>query len=206
MRSNPFPANVLYLRIRGFAALDAPRQAAGRAMLARTLTGLVALYPDDARVVVQAPDGAAIVGLDDPVVALEAARLATLEPQLEAGLHHGPVRTRSGSAAQLTGEGLETAQAITGLSAEHPLLATSEFRRALHAAAPHLGRALRTAGNFVDAQAREQRLHAPDTTEPGGPDRRQLLLGGAAIAAILCAGGLVRAARRRRAAPATRSA
>ncbi|TWO73417.1 hypothetical protein FN976_00805 [Caenimonas sedimenti] len=198
VRPNPFPANVLFLRMRGFAALDATQQAARRARLTRTLAGLVPLYPEDARVVVQAPDGAAIVGLDDPVQALEAARLAALEPELDIGLHHGLVRTRKRDAAQLTGEGLETAQAITGLSPEHPLLATSEFRRALHAAAPHLGRALRTAGKFMDAQEREQRLHAPEAAEPEPPaDRRQLLLGSAAIVAILCAGAVARAVRLR---------
>ncbi len=196
-----FPANVLFLRMRGFAALGAAQQAARREKLGRTLAGLVPMFPDDARVVVEAPDGAAIVGLDDPVAVLEAARLAVLEPDLDIGLHHGPVRSRSRDASLLTGDGLETAQAITGLSEAHPMLASSEFRRALHAAAPHLGRALRTAGTFVDAREREHRLHAPDTTEPKPPTkRRSLLLGGAGIVAILCAGGVVRVVRARQAA------
>jgi hypothetical protein len=197
VRPNPFPASVLFVRMRGYAALNAAQQAARREKLGRTLAGLVPMYPDDARVVVQAPDGAAIVGLDDPLLALEAARLAALEPDLDIGLHHGHVRSRSRDASLLTGDGLETAQAITGLSDAHPLLATSEFRRALHAAAPHLGRALRTAGKFVDANEREHRLHAPDLAEPEPPKRRHLLLGAAAIAAILGAGVVGRVVRKR---------
>jgi hypothetical protein len=192
------PANVLYLRIRGYGALDAAGQKARRARLGRTLIGLVRLWPEDGRIVVRAPDGAAIVGLDDPAIALEAARQAVLDPDLDVGLHHGPVRTRSRDASQLVGEGLETAQAITGISTDHPFLATSDFRRALQASAPHLGRALRTAGHFVDARAREQRLHAPDTSPPEPPPpsrRRQLMLGGAGLAAVLAAGILVRVLR-----------
>lgn len=192
------PAYVLYLRMRGFAALDPTGQKARRARLGKTLARLVPLWPGDGRIVVRAPDGAAIIGLDDPVVALEAARLAALDPDVDVGLHHGPVRTRSRDASQLVGDGLETAQAITGLSNEHPLLATSEFRRALHAAAPHLGRALRTAGHFIDAREREQRLHAPDATPPEEPPaspNRRLLLGAAGVAAILGAGVLLRVLR-----------
>jgi hypothetical protein len=106
------------------------------------------------------------------------------------GLHYGPVKAEADAVAgaRLAGEGLETAAAVAAFAAEHPLLSSQAFRDALAAGSPRSARALRSAGDFVDARMLSQRLYA---FEPAAARRRAMwrtLLGLAGVALVLGAG------------------
>jgi hypothetical protein len=99
------PASVLFLRW-----LDGR----GAERLPAIANELLPLWREDARVLLEADGGAAIVALDHPGIARRAAQLAAAHDQLAVGLHHGVVQVaeRNG-AAHFSGEGIAGAQAAS---------------------------------------------------------------------------------------------
>ena len=91
--SLPLGVSVLFMRIREFDALSAEERARQRSSAIQLTGKLLRLWPDDGRVVLHVVDGAAIVGLDNPGLALDAAERAAGHAGLVLGLHHGPVET-----------------------------------------------------------------------------------------------------------------
>lgn len=168
-----------------------PQQADPRELLRTVLAG----WPDDSRLVVQAPDGAAIVALDDPMRLLDAILRAAATSRLTAGLHRGPVHvSKVSDETQISGAGLTGARSAAG-SVAHPVVLTPEFRGALVAAAPDAASALAPV-------AMERRPGAPGrelfTCDPAwGRLRRQrrMLVGGGIVAGILGFGVVTRAVR-----------
>lgn len=187
------PASVLFLRLRAFHEQPVAEQARRREALLQAVKQVLAPWKADQRVVLEAPDGLAIVGRGDPGLALEAARKAALAckgANVAIGLHYGPVQAQPDAVAgaRVAGEGLETAAAIAALAAKHPLLASLPFREALAARWPRRARALRPAGDFVDERLRSQPLYA---FQPAAARRREVwgtVLGIAGVALILGAG------------------
>lgn len=191
-------ASVIFLRIRDFASLTAAERKRQHERLIDTVRTVVPLWRDESRAVLEAPDGAAILSLDDPALALEAAESALAHPGLGIGLHHGPVHTTSvDGQTQLTGAGIDGAQAVAGLSDVHPLLATSEFRQALLAAAPGGLTTLRRVDEDSDACARSREIYTCDPGLARSRRRRRLLVGGAALGTILGLGVVTHFARER---------
>lgn len=187
--SLPLRASVLFLRIREFGALSAEEQARQRSSAIQLTGKLLRLWPDDGRVVLQAVDGTAIVGLDNPGLALDAAERAAGHPGLVLGLHHGPVETvELDEAPRLRGEGIASAHALAGLPQAQPLVATGEFRQALLAADPRRAESLRHAGDFVDAELRSREIYAIDAAVSSARRQRRMLVAGATVAGILGAG------------------
>jgi hypothetical protein len=120
------PASVLFLRWLDDRARDRLPAISGE---------LLRLWPEDARVLLEAESGAAIVALDDPGIARKAAQLAAAHEQVAVGLHHGAVQSaqRDGQ-ARFSGEGIAGAQAAS-LGAGK-LTVTPAFEAAERAAAP----------------------------------------------------------------------
>jgi hypothetical protein len=189
----PVPASVLFLRLRAFHGQPVAEQARRREQLLAAARQAVAPWSADQRVVLEAPDGLAIVGRGDPALALEAARQAAAackDADVAMGLHYGPVKAESDAmaGARLAGEGLETAAAVAAFADKHPLLASLPFRQALAARWPQRAQALRPAGEFVDDRMRSQTLYA---FEPAAARKRALwrtLLGAAGVLVVLGAG------------------
>src|SRR5207253_9241261 len=132
----PVPASVLFLRMRGWGDELPSEQSRRRTALAVTLRAALAAWAEDRRVVLEAPDGLAVVGEGGRGIALRAARLAaqhSKDPALGIGLHHGPVRATGESLAQarVQGDGVETAAALASFTASHPVVASQSFREAL---------------------------------------------------------------------------
>jgi hypothetical protein len=196
-------ANVLFLRLPGFAGQPVAEQARRRHELATIARSAAAAWAGDARIVLDAPDGLAIVGRGDPWAALEAARLAAAGAPantLGIGLHHGPVHAIADAAcgARLTGDGLDTAASIAGAgNGQHPFLASLPFREAVAAQSPQRASALRPAGEFVDHRLRAHALFAFDPAAIPGQLRRRAVLGAVAVLGILGVGVAARAARQR---------
>jgi len=193
----PLQASVLFLRIAGFAGLSEAERSHQRERLLNIVQQLVPKWPEDGRVVLEADDGAAIVSLDDPVKAMDAGRRAGRKSGFMIGLHHGPVRSLTVERVTvLAGDGIETAQSVAGLSQEHPVVATREFRQALRAAAPDRAEALVAAGNFVDERFRAYELFAPDAEAAKVRRSRRMIVGGVTLAGILGIGWFARVRRK----------
>ncbi|MDB5858139.1 MAG: hypothetical protein JWQ76_1828 [Ramlibacter sp.] len=189
----PVPASVLFLRLRAFHGQPVAEQARRREALLAAVRQAVAPWSADQRVVLEAPDGLAIVGRGDPALALQAAGQAAAacrDANVAIGLHYGPVKAEAGAVAgaRLAGEGLETAAAVAAFASDHSLLASMPFRDALAARWPQRAKALRPAGEFVDDRHRSQTLYA---FAPEAARKRALwrtLLGVAGVALVLGAG------------------
>ncbi|MCG2593497.1 PEGA domain-containing protein [Ramlibacter sp. XY19] len=196
----PVPASVLFLRLRAFHEQPVAEQARRREALQAAARQALAPWRDDQRVVLEAPDGLAIVGRGDPALALQAAQQAAeacRDEDVAIGLHYGPVKAEADAVggARLAGEGLQTAAEVAAFANEHPLLASFPFREALAAGSPRRARALRSAGDFVDERMRSQRLYAFD---PAAARRRAVwrsLFGIAGVALVLGAGYVGRTLR-----------
>lgn len=192
----PMQASVIFLRMAEFASLPVADQARRRQRLTKLVASLLPLWPEDARLVLEAGDGAAIVALDDPELALQAAQRAAAHASLTVALHHGPVQViEVDGTTQLRGDGIETALAIAALPEAPPIAATREFQRALFLASPRAADALRPSGEHVDHRLRSHELYIPDAAAARARGQRRMLLGGAVVGSILGMGVVARAAR-----------
>jgi hypothetical protein len=197
---SPVPACVLFLRMRGLQACDAQELAQRREQLAAAMQAALKSWNREQRVVLEAADGLALVGNVAPLQALEAARLAVphaIEGALGIGLHHGPVRAVADAAGgpRVLGDGLETAGALAGFAATHPVVASQSFRDALAAQAPRAAEDLHAAGEGMDERLRPHALYVDD---PRPAHRRALLrnlLGTLGVLLLLSAGYAGRAYR-----------
>ncbi|MBC5786244.1 hypothetical protein H8N03_25125 [Ramlibacter sp. USB13] len=196
----PIPASVLFLRMRGWGDELPSAQSRRRTQLAATLRAALAAWAEDRRVVLEAPDGLAVVGEGDPALALRAARLAaqhTKDPGLGIGLHHGPVLATGESLgeARVQGDGVETAAALAGFAGEHPVLASQSFREALAQRWPQEAEMLRAAGDFVDERLRSHALFVFDPLPARRRAVRRTIVGSLGVALLLTAGLAGRQAR-----------
>jgi hypothetical protein len=206
----PVPASVLFLRLRAADGGAGALQAGWRDLLVPTLQKALAGWDGAHRVVLDAPDGYAIVGDVPPSVALASARLAAQHAPAAAlgiGLHHGPVRAvRDTGGTHVMGDGLETASALAGFAATHPIVSSQSFREALAEAAPRQAEDLRPAGEMVDERLRPHALFVFDPDAARGRTLRRNLLAGGGLLVLLGAGWAGRVARERYEAAARRPA
>ena len=189
----PVPASVLFLRMRGWGDELPSAQSRRRTDLAATVRAALAVWAEDRRVVLEAPDGLAVVGEGDPALALRAARLAaqhTKDEGLGIGLHHGPVRATGESLgeARVQGDGVDTAAALAGFVGEHPVVASQSFRDALAQHAPREAQMLRAAGDFVDERLRAHALFVFDPLPARRRAVRRSIVGSLGVALLLTAG------------------
>lgn len=194
----PQPASVLFLRLRGFLEQSVAEQASRREQLVAAVASAIAPWQAADRVVLEAPDGLAVVGHGDPWLALQAARAAAAAaPEVGIGLHYGPVKAEADpvGGARLAGDGLETAAALAGFDGQRGIVATSPFRDAIAARAPHRARVLRAAGEFVDERLRSHALYAFDPERARRRAWIRTAIGVVGIALILGAGYAARTQR-----------
>ena len=197
---SPVPASVLFLRMRGWGDGLPSEQSRRRNALADTLRAALAAWSEDRRVVLEAPDGLAVVGEGDPALALRAARLAAQhnkDKTVGIGLHHGPVRA-SGDAlgeSRVQGDGIETAAALAGFAGEDSVVASQSFREALAQRWPHEAEMLRAAGDVVDERLRSHALFVFDPLPARRRAVRRSIVGGLGLALLLTAGLAGRQAR-----------
>lgn len=187
------PASVLFLRLRGWGEDLPSEQARRRTELAAALRAALAPWAEGRRVVLEAADGLAVVGEADPAVALKTARLAaqaSRDARLALGLHHGPVRASGEAAAEVRvqGEGIETAAALTGFGAEHPIVASQAFRDALAIRSPRQADTLRAAGEVLDERLRAHTLFVLDPLPARRRAVRRTITGVLGLALLLTAG------------------
>lgn len=176
---------ILMLRLRAAGnGDDALRAVAGAA---------AAAWDRTRRVVLQAPEGIALVGAVAPTLALEAARRAAAHPragEVAMALHHGPVRVLGEQ--RVAGEGLASAVGLAAMAGSRTIVSEA-FRQALAAEAPRRAGELDAASD-VSAQDGEV-VYRDDARRARRIGQRRTLFAAAGILLVLGAGWSARAAR-----------
>ena len=194
LRSTAAHASVAYLRIDGFAQQAVAEQARLKARLEESLGPALSFLKVHERIVIGAPDGAAVVVLANPRGALRFAWEigADRALPLAVGLSHGPVRVSPGTPAALYGDALLTAEIIAKSVPAGAASASLDFRDALAANSPHSARRLSRGRPALDEQGRALATFRADRASCERSGRRFFAIAGAAAAAIVAIGIAVR--------------
>lgn len=184
-------ASVAFLKIHDFGRRPVVEQARLRAQLEAAVAVVLPELKENARIVLDAADGIALVVLDDPRAALALAErtlaAGAVGLPLSIGINHGPVKqSGKGKSEGLLGDGVAVAAAIAELAGPQKLLLTKEFRQALEDAAPGAEAALAVAGTHTDASLRAHELYRPDA---GGAARRSARYLAATVVAVIALAG-----------------
>jgi len=198
--ANPRPtaahASVVFLKIPEFSQSPVSEQVRLKDRLEGKVAAALACLEEGQRIVLEAPDGAAVVVLGDPAAALRFARASSVGGDgvpIAAGISHGPVRVaEDGASAAVLGDGLAVADAVAGLAPQGRIAATREFRDALARAAPAQAWHLAPAGMQNDARERSHELFLADEKTAGVRRRRAFLALAAAFAGIVAMGIVAR--------------
>jgi len=199
----PVSASVILLRSHDYARRPVADQVRVKAQLEALVAIAVAPLPPGRWLVLDAPEGLAIVVLEGVEPALDTAEralAAAADLPLAIGLNHGPVLAESSERgdALLAGDGIETALVVAGFASPGQLLVTRSVRDAVAQHAPERAEDLRSAGVFTDARVRAHELFAPDAQAAGRRRRRMVALGAIGFCGILALGFAARAARQQR--------
>lgn len=191
----PSLASVIFARITEFVRRPVAEQARLRAQLEAALAVSLDEFPAQNRIVLDAPDGVAVVVLDDPAGALDIAQRCILVTAagvpVAIAINHGAVRPAPDDEGLqgLIGDAIGTAAAIAHFAGAGRLIVSRTFRDALASSSPHRAVSLRPAGVFTDANVRTHEVLSPDPAVPGR--RRKVLAAIGAIAMIGFATGAV---------------
>ena len=198
---SPMHASVLYLRLADFVSKPVVEQARMRAQLEAVAAAGLSVLPERDRVVLEAPDGLAIVVLGNALGTLAAAErcldAAAVLP-LCVGAGHGAVATVEGGGLiqGVLGDGLHSAGLAARFAAPAQMLATRSFRAAVAQQAPVRQADLPLAGTFVDASVRSHDLYVMDRLARKRRRRRLAVIAASSVLAFLLAGGVGRMAYR----------
>src|SRR3989304_6053401 len=145
------PATVVFLSLAEFGARPVAEQAQLKEDLEAALATAIAPLAAADRIVLDAPEGTAVVLLDGPAAALdlgERVRAAALP--LCIGINHGPVKLALNGAhgPVLVGDALAAGAAVAAFASPGQVLVSRSFRDALADAAPERADALLPAGTF----------------------------------------------------------
>jgi hypothetical protein len=161
--ATPVHAHVAFVSVPGFDALAVSDQVAAKERLENAiLTALGRIAAAD-RIVLDAPDGMALVYFGEAELALDLAQALHRDAGAHVGLNYGPlaISSRSGD-TRVFGDGLAGAEAAARFSDGANVLLTETFAAALSATAPERARELAGAGDFTDTRVRIHKFYAPD--------------------------------------------
>lgn len=193
-------ASIVFLRVHEIARRPVMEQARLLAQLEAVVAVTLSDLAPEERIVLEAPDGAAVVIFRNPGKALQLAQralpAAVAGLRLRIGVNHGAVQLAADGGAQggLIGDGIITAASVAEFAAPASLLMTRSFRDALAYVEPALDASFRPAGVVTDAGLRTHELFRQDKGAAVRRRRRFLVLGVIAIAGFIAAGIAVRPA------------
>ena len=197
-------ASVVFVGIPEFAQKPVVEQARLRARLDAAIVAGVgvndgALNEAD-RMVLDAPEGGAIVVLGDPPAALAAAmraRDAGEGASLVIGINHGPVKLAAGArnGSLMVGDGIDAAVAITQFAGTGKLLMSRDFRDALAESAPAHAAKFHRVADVTDASVRTHEVYAEDLVTDARAGRRAIVGALLACVGIVALGGVARVVR-----------
>lgn len=164
--ASPVFANIAYLRIAGFAGRGVQDQARLKGGIEARLRKAIEGLPAADRIVLDAPDGMALVHFGAPARALDIVQAlcaAAGEEPLKAGLNHGPIAvTARDAGAMVFGDGISSAATAAGFAPGGRILVTAPFAKMLEASQPDRAAGLAPAGEFTDARVRLHAFYTPD--------------------------------------------
>ena len=191
-------ASVIYLGIAGLSGKPVAEQARLRAQLDAAVSAASKPMPEADRLVLDAPDGAAIVVLGDARGALQAAERAEAAGRgaFAIGINHGPVSLTAehGNDARLIGDGIDAAISVAGFATAERLLLSRPFRDALAEVAPQLAAAFHRAGTYTDARVRSHEVFSRDEAARRRDRRRRIAVTALIAAALIALGFAARVA------------
>lgn len=193
-------ASAIVLKLREFTRRPVAEQVKLKARLDALVAEAIRPLAAGSRIVLEVPDGAAIVVLGSPKEALEVAQrtqAGAADLVLTIGVNHGPVQPFADDfrGQGLVGDGLVTAITLSQAATPGRLVASRAFHEALEASAPGRAEELRRAGVFTDAGLRTHELYTLDPRAARARQRRRIVFGLSAVIAILAAGFGARAMR-----------
>jgi len=198
--SAPTLASVVVLRIAEFTRKPVTEQVRLKERLDALVTFAIRPLPAAARIVLDAPEGVAVVVLDGPGEALELAKRSQFAAEglrLCIGVNHGPVMSALDAhrGPGLIGDGLTAGVTLSNAAKPGRFVASRSFREALKASDPRRLRELGTAGTYTDAQLRAHELFALDWRPAFARRLRLIVYSTLMVAAIIGAGFTARLAR-----------
>jgi hypothetical protein len=195
-RSTAAHASVAYFRIHGFSQQAVAEQARLKTRLEETLGAALPRLNANERIVLEAPEGIAVIVLANPPGALRLAWRVGADPALPlaVGLAHGAVRVAQGAQSAIYGDALATAEAMSRAATAGGACASRDFREALARSAPSLARQLAHAGSALDAQDRAIEMFRADRESCARRRRRFFAVAGGVAAGIVALGIAVRLA------------
>ena len=196
-RSTASHASVAYLRIPEFAQRGVAEEADLKERLEKVVAGALPLLGADEYIVLEAPEGLAVVVLANPRGALRFAWRAGEDRDIDAaiGLAHGPVRVAHGQPPVLYGDALLAAEGAAKATNPGRISATRDFRDALTRSHPGLRRLLARSGSAVDEQGRAHEIFRADERAALRRRRAFFAMAGLMAVAIVAAGIAIRATR-----------
>jgi len=191
--SPPTLASVVVLRVAEFTRKPVAEQVKLKERLDALVTFAIRPVSAASRIVLDAPEGVAVVLLDGPGAALELAKRSQFAAEglrLCIGVNHGPVVSAIDAhrGPGLLGDGLAAGVSLSNASKPGRFVASRSFREALKASDPRRVRELGPAGTYTDAQLREHELFALDWRPAFARRLRLIVYGTLAIAAIIGSG------------------
>jgi hypothetical protein len=195
----PTLASVVVLRISEFSRKPVAEQARLKAQLDALVTYAIRPLPVGARVVLDAPEGVAIVVLNGPEAALDLAKRSQFvanDLKLCIGVNYGPVMSALDAlrGPGLVGDGLTAGVTLSNAAKPGRFVASRAYREALKASDAGRVRELGPAGTYTDAQLRAHELFALDWRPAFNRYGRLIFYGTLAVAAIIFSGFVGRVA------------
>ena len=187
--ASPIHAHVAFLRVPDFDARPVADQVAQKEKLEDALLEALARVANSDRIVLDAPDGMALVYFGEAEVALDIAQQLQKASGARVGLNYGPlaISSRSGD-TRVFGDGLTAAEAAARFSDGHGVLLTDAFASMLRVTAPDRARELAGAGDFTDTRVRIHKFYAPDPRLRATRLRRMAFYAVAGVILILLIG------------------
>jgi hypothetical protein len=193
-------ASAIVLKLREYTRKPVAEQVRLKARLEALVGEVIRPLPVTGRIVLEVPDGAAIVVLGSPKEALDIAersQAGAADLPLCIGINYGPVKSVADDfrGQGLMGDGLVTAITLSQATTPGRLLASRPFHEALLASAPGRAEELKHTGMFTDSSLRTHEIYTLDPRAARAHQRRRITYGLLTVIAILAAGFGVRAMR-----------
>src|SRR4051812_29202489 len=187
--ATPIHAHVAFLRMPDFEARPVSDQVELKESLENAILAAMAQVPARDRIVLDAPDGMALVYFGDAESALDVAQELQKACGVHVGLNYGPlaISSRTGD-ARVFGDGLTAAEAAARFANGRTVLLTDAFAAMLRATAPDRARELAGAGDFTDTRVRMHKFYSPDPKLRAARLRRMTLYAVAGVILILLIG------------------
>lgn len=205
--SNFALASTIVLKLREYIRKPVAEQVKLKARIDALVGEGIRPLPVGNRVVLDVPDGSAIVVLGSPKDALDVAQrlqASATDLPLCVGVNFGPVKPVSDEfrGQVLVGDGLVTAMTLSQAATPGRLLVSRAFQEALETSSPERAEELTRAGVFTDAGLRAHELYTLDLRAARNRQRRRIAFGLLTVMGILAAGFGARALRPAPSAPA----